>query len=60
MPRIFALITALTLSATVDMGSVVVANAQGMSPAMDRCMAKCKQDNRKRCDSYCERQRATH
>jgi len=60
MSRFFTLVTVLALAATMEMGTVVVAKAQSSSQAMDRCMAKCKQDNRKRCDSYCERQRATH
>jgi hypothetical protein len=60
MSRIFTLVTVLALAATMEIGAVVVANAQGASSAMDKCMAKCRQDNRKRCESYCDRRRATH
>jgi hypothetical protein len=60
MSKICLLIAALAMAATFNAGLVGVAKAQSASSDMDRCMAKCKQDNRKRCDSYCERQRSVH
>jgi hypothetical protein len=47
----------LALTGTFAMGAAP-AKAQGASSAMDRCIAACRQQGGKRCDSYCERARA--
>jgi hypothetical protein len=52
MSRFSLFIAALTLAASFEVGSAVVAKAQ--NSAMDRCVAACKQQHGKRCDHWCE------
>jgi len=56
MLRIFAFVAFLALTATIATG---VFEAHAQTPAMERCVAACKAQGGKRCDSYCERARAT-
>jgi hypothetical protein len=56
MFRISALMAFLALTATIATG---VFEARAQTPAMERCVAACKAQGGKRCDSYCEHARAT-
>jgi hypothetical protein len=55
MLRISAFVAFLALTATMTTG---VFEAQAQTSAMERCVAACKAQNGKRCDSYCEHARA--
>ncbi len=56
MLRTFTLVAILAFAGTIATGAFEV---QAQTSAMERCVAACKAQNGKRCDSYCEHARAT-
>lgn len=56
MLRTSAFVAILAFAGTIAMGTFEV---KAQTSTMERCVAACKAQSGKRCDSYCEHARAT-